>query len=153
MELKRQWKIRFFGVSNFNKIMLQEAIEYTHGQIFAQQIEYHVNLWQEVLQAFGQSQGLILEAYSPLAHGHLWLDPVLVEIAAKHGKTVSQIALRWLLDQPNVVVLPKASSRDHLEENFAVEGWTLDEEDHRKIAELPKHFRYCDIEWLRPEWD
>ena len=71
---------------------------------------------------------------------------MLVEIAAKHGKTVSQIALRWLLDQPNVVVLPKASSREHLEENFAVEGWTLDEEDHRKIAELPKHFRYCDIE-------
>ena len=133
--------------------MLQEAIKYTDGQIFAQQVEYHVNLSQDILKSFGDDHNLIFEAYSPLAHGHLKKNDILESIAHKHQKTVSQVALRWLLDQKNVVVLPKASSREHLEENFAVEAWTLDDQDRAEIAALPKHFRYCDVPFLRPDWD
>lgn len=121
MELKRQGKIRYLGVSNFTLAMLEEAVQYTGGQIFAHQVEYHVTLDQAKMKAYCAAHGILLEAYSPLAHGNLKNNPVLEQIAQKHSKTISQIALKWLLDQQNVVVLPKASSRSHLEENFVMD--------------------------------
>jgi len=88
-----------------------------------------------------------------LAHGHILKDKILVDIAHKHQKTVAQIALKRLLEQDNLVVLPKASTPERLAENLAMDGWSLDEADRVRIAALPKNHRYCDFPGLSPEWD
>lgn len=153
MELKDQWKIRNFGVSNFTVSMLKDAIKYTNWQIFTNQVEYHVNLDQSKIKSVCDEFDLVLEAYSPLAHGHVFKNSLLIDIANKYWKTVSQIALKWLLQQKKVVALPKASNRNRLIENISLDWWKLDEEDLTIIWSLPKNYRYCNIPNLNPDWD
>ena len=107
-ELQDRGLIRHLGVSNFPSALVEEALQ--HGPVFANQVELHPYLGQPALLAQAREHDLLLEAYSPFAHGRLLDDPVLAEIGEAHGKSAGQVALRWLLDQPQVCALPKASS-------------------------------------------
>ena len=79
-------------------------------------------------------------------------DPTLTAIGEAHGKTAGQVALRWLLDQPNVSPIPKASSHERRVENFEVFDFELSDEDRAKIDALPKDDRVIDPRWA-PDWD
>jgi 2,5-diketo-D-gluconate reductase B len=78
--------------------------------------------------------------------------PELTEIGEQYGKSAGQVALRWLLDQPHVTTLPKASSHDRRRENFEVFDFSLSDADRERIAALPKDVRTANPAWA-PDWD
>lgn len=139
------------GVSNFPSKLLREALAL--APIFCDQVEYHPYLPQGPVMRECIEHDLLLTAYSPFAHGHVHDDPVLREIGARHGKSAGQVALRWLLDQPNVATLPKASSHERRAENLDVFDFELDDEERAAVADLSRrHLRTADPEWA-PDWD
>ena len=79
-------------------------------------------------------------------------DETLRRIGAAHGKTAGQVALRWLLDQPLVSPIPKASSHERRAENFDVFDFELTPEERAEIDALPKDVRTADPPWA-PDWD
>ena len=93
----------------------------------------------------------MLTAYSPLAHGKVPGHPELTAIGEPHGKTAGQVALRWLLDQPTVTTVSKASSHERRLENFEVFDFELIPEDRARIAALPKDDRNLDPSFA-PQW-
>ncbi len=133
-ELQEAGKVRHLGVSNFSPSQLEEAL--THAPVVANQIKF--SPYEDVaadLEA-AAAHDVVVTAYTPLEHGRVSRDPVLRQIAERHGCTAAQVALRWLLDHPRVAVIPKASSRGHLEENLAAAAVQLDDEDRAAIAAL-----------------
>ena len=95
---------------------------------------------------------VLVTAYSPLAHGRVPADETLRRIGEAHGKTAGQVALRWLLDQPLVAAIPKASSHERRAENFDVFDFELTAEERAEIDALPKDVRTADPPWA-PDWD
>lgn len=138
-------RIRACGVSNFTARRLEQALALDIVPISNNQVEYHPLLNQKVLHRFCQENGVVLTAYSPLAQGEVEKDALLQSIAGKYHKTPSQVALRWLL-QRQIVAVPKASSRAHIESNFAILDFELSPEDFHAIDDR-------DI-WVRQtNWD
>jgi len=141
---------RLAGVSNFNTQQLEQAVRL--APIVCNQVEYHPFLSQEKMLADLKQHNLFLTAYRPLAQGKVATDPVLSELAEKYGKTPSQVALRWLVQQEDIVVIPKASSADRRKENLAVFDFELSPEDMEIVFSLGKNERLTDPEWA-PKWD
>lgn len=152
LKLKQQNKVINIWVSNFPIDMLEDAIDFTWSQISVNQIEYHVYLWQDRLLAYCNERWVIVEAYSPLARGRIVNDLVLIEIAKKYGKTIWQIALRYLLQVKGVVILPKSARVEHLTGNLKLFDFVLDDVDIKKIDQLPKNIRILNP-WFGPKWD
>ena len=94
----------------------------------------------------------MITAYSPLAQGAVLRDRVIRRIADAHGRTPAQIVLRWLLDQPQVAAVPKASSREHLAANLDVFDFDLSDDERREIAGLARGGRTIDPSFA-PDWD
>lgn len=149
-DLKSDGKVRFLGVSNFNQALVNQAIE--EVDIVANQVEYHPFLNQDILLKLCADKALFLIAYTPLAMGEVEENPVLKEFSEKYSKTPAQIALRWLIQQRNVIVIPRSSSSVHRIENLEVFDFDLSEEEMNKIDNLNKEKRYIDP-IQAPEWD
>jgi 2,5-diketo-D-gluconate reductase B len=147
--LRRDGLARHVGVSNFPAGMLGRALE--QAELLCDQVEYHPFLGQDRLLALAEDKDLIVTAYSPLAHGQVPDDATLREIGEAHGKTAGQVALRWLLDQPRVSPIPKASSHERRVENFDVFDFELTDQDRERIAGLPKDHRTANPPWA-PDW-
>ena len=94
----------------------------------------------------------MVTAYSPLGQGNILDQPLLNQLAEKYDKTPAQIAIRWLIEQEQVVTIPKASTKEHLQENMDVYDFTLDDEDFYAIDDLDKDNRYVNPDFA-PEWD
>jgi 2,5-diketo-D-gluconate reductase B len=93
-----------------------------------------------------------LVAYAPLAQGRAAADPLLASIGDKHGASAAQIALAWLLDQHDVIAIPKAQRAESQRANFAAVRIRLDDEDREAIAGLPKDQRYVQPPFA-PDWN
>ncbi len=78
-----------------------------------------------------------MQAYSPLTQGHKLGDPVITEVAKKHGKTAAQVVLRWVLQQ-GVIAIPKSENPGRIRENAAIYDFELADEDLAKISKLDK---------------
>jgi 2,5-diketo-D-gluconate reductase B len=150
VELREAQKIRQLGVSNFPAGLLSQALE--HAPVFCDQVEYHPFLGQERLLELARERDVLVTAYSPLAHGRVPDDATLGEIGEAHGKTAGQVALRWLLDQPGVSPIPKASSHERRVENFEVFDFALSDDERARIDNLPKDDRQIDPDF-GPDWD
>jgi 2,5-diketo-D-gluconate reductase B len=149
-DLREDGLIRHFGLANFPAGMLREALDL--APIFTDQVEFHPFLGQPALVELAVEKDFMVTAYSPLARGKVPADPTLREIGDAHGKTAGQVALRWLLDQPQVCAIPKASSHDRRAENFEVFDFDLTEEERGRIDALPKDERVIDPGFA-PNWD
>jgi 2,5-diketo-D-gluconate reductase B len=141
---------RHIGVSNFPAGLLRQALEI--APVACNQVEYHPLLDQTRLLELARDNQVLITAYSPLAHGRVPDDQTLTRIGSSHGKTAGQVALRWLLDQPGVSPIPKASSRARRQENFDVFDFSLTDEENEQIARLPKDVRTANPPWA-PDWD
>lgn len=133
-QLRKDGKIRAIGVSNFSILDLHEA-EQTGAVIATNQIEMHPLLQQKKLQAYCNLRKVPITAYSPIARGRVFENETIQGIAEKHGKTAAQVSLRWLL-QKGTIVIPKASSMEHLQENLDVFGWQLSGEEVAEIDSI-----------------
>jgi 2,5-diketo-D-gluconate reductase B len=142
--------IKHLGVSNFPPGMLREAIGL--APIFTDQVEFHPFLGQDALVELAIEKDFMVTAYSPLARGKVPEDATLREIGEAHGKTAGQVALRWLLDTPQVCTIPKASSHERRVENFEVFDFELTDDERARIDALPKGERIIDPGFA-PDWD
>ena len=101
------------------------------------QIEYHPWNQQKKIVEYCKKEGIAVQAYSPLTQGKKLHDPVIAEVAKKHGKTPAQVVLRWVLQQ-DVIAIPKSENPGRIRENAAIYDFALDEDDLGKIARLDK---------------
>ncbi len=146
-ELVQKGKIRSYGVSNFDEDELLAAVSAAgKGKIACNQVLYHLNeraVEHAVLPACA-AHGVPLVAYSPFGAGDFPAPSsqggkVLGEIAARHGVTPHAVALRFLMQHPNVVTIPKSSRVDHVEANARAGDLTLEESEIARIdAAFPR---------------
>lgn len=116
---------RHVGVSNFTTSRLREAVAVSPEPIVTNQIEYHPYLQQTRLIETMRELGIAVTAYCPIALGKVANDPALKEIAARHRRTPVQVALRWLIQHPDVAAIPRTSRVERLSENLAVIDFEL----------------------------
>ncbi|MBB2969731.1 aldo/keto reductase [Mesorhizobium sp. RMAD-H1] len=135
IKLREEGRVKSIGVSNFRIADLERVISETGVTPVLNQIELHPRFQQNELRVFHEKKGIATEAWSPLGQGKILENPDLKQIAAKHGKTVAQIILRWHLDIGNIVI-PKSVTPARIEENFDVLGFKLTSGDHDAISAL-----------------
>lgn len=136
-ELCRQGSVRAIGVSNFYPDRLADLCENADILPAVNQIECHPFYQRAYDLDVMKKLRVAPMAWGPFAEGghDIWNNPILKKIAAKHGKTVAQVALRFTL-QRGVIVIPKTVHKDRLIENMAVWDFELDGEDMSQIAAL-----------------
>ena len=134
---KRDGLTRNIGVANLNIALLDRAVALCSEPLVALQAEYHPYLDQSKLLAAVRRHKLVFIAYCPLGRGRLFSDSVLAEIAEAHGRTVAQVALRWLLQQ-QVAVIPRSSNAQRIVENASIFDFTLSEDAMARIAALAR---------------
>jgi len=132
------------GISNFTPAQVDEAMDIAGDHIIANQVEMHPLLQQEELLEKCREHNITLVAYSPLARGEVSNIPELNEIAEKHEVSEAQISLAWLMQKDGVVAIPKATSEEHIEDNFKAQEMELDEEDIEKIESINREERMVD---------
>jgi 2,5-diketo-D-gluconate reductase B len=133
-KMKRRGLTRHIGVANFNIALLDEAIRLCPEPLVALQAEYHPYLDQSKLLEACRRRGLIFIAYCPLARGRLIGDPAIGEIARAKGRTVAQVALRWLIQQDDVVAIPRSANAARVAANNDIFAFALDDDEMQRIA-------------------
>lgn len=136
-ELYDEGKLRAIGVSNFYVDRMVDFASFNRIKPMVNQMETHIFNQQKELKGWADKYGVQLEAWAPFGEGRkgTFDDPVIGEIAAKYGKTPAQIMLRWHI-QRGVVVIPKSTHIERMQENFAVFDFSLSAEDMKAITEL-----------------
>jgi 2,5-diketo-D-gluconate reductase A len=133
--LRDDGRITTIGVCNFQIPHLQRLFDETGEFPAINQIELHPFLVQQELRDFHAANGIVTEAWSPLASGELLGDPALRTIGTKYGKSPAQVMIRWHLQLGNVVI-PKTVTPSRIQENFEVFDFRLDNDDMAAIADL-----------------
>ena len=137
IRLREEGFTKSIGVSNFGAEHIERIVGETGVPPAINQIELHPRFQQHKLQEIHKAHSIATESWAPLGRTQSLDDPVIAEIAAKHGRTPAQIVIRWHLDE-GLVVIPKTARRERLGENFDVFGFTLDTEDRAAIAALDR---------------
>ncbi|MCU4974904.1 aldo/keto reductase [Halobacteria archaeon AArc-m2/3/4] len=132
-ELRDDGLVSHLGVSNFSVDQTREAVAHSTAPIVTNQVEYHLHHRQDDLLEYCIDEEMMLTAYSPLGVGDALDEDVLQEIGDRHDKTAAQVAIRWLLQQPQVSTIPMSSSPDHVRENFDVFDFELTGEEMRDV--------------------
>ena len=135
IRLREEGRARSIGVSNFHEAHLRKIIDETGVIPAINQIELHPWLPQAHMRDIDARLGIKTEAWSPLGSGRLIDDPVIAEVAAKHGKSPAQVMVRWSLQLGNIV-LPKSVTPERIEQNIDVFDFVLDDADMAAIATL-----------------
>ncbi len=141
-DIYRTGKTKAIGVSNYTINHLEELLRECEIKPVINQVELHVFLQQPELVNYCQKNDIVIEAYSPLAHGYNMTDKTLASIAEKHKKSSAQIMIRWCLEK-GFVTIPKSTHPERIQENFDVLGFELDAEDIKQISGLEKGLRTC----------
>ncbi|KAL5142804.1 Methylecgonone reductase [Glycine soja] len=133
------------GVSNFGVKKLSEILQNARVPPALVQVEMNAAWQQENLRKFCKEKGIHVSAWSPLgANGAVWgslavMDsPILKDIAIKTGKTVAQVALRWIIEQGATPIV-KSFNSERMKENLKLFDWELSETDSEKIKQIPQH--------------
>jgi 2,5-diketo-D-gluconate reductase A len=136
-ELYREGVIKAIGVSNFHSDRVMDFVVHQEEPPAVNQVETHPFHQQVATQQFLQENKIQIESWGPFAEGknNIFHNEVLGGIAKKHGKTIAQVILRWLI-QRGVVVIPKSVRKERMAENFNVFGFALDAQDMSTIKSL-----------------
>lgn len=132
-------KVRAIGVSNFLEDRYIDLINNCKVIPAVNQVETHVYRQQKDLRTLEKREGTYPESWSPLAAGENGIDhdPILIKIAERYHRSVSQIALRFLTQQ-DIIIIPKSMSEKHMAENLGIFDFKLNEEDMREIENLDR---------------
>jgi 2,5-diketo-D-gluconate reductase A len=133
--LRNEGLIRSIGVSNFLPSHIDRIVAETGVKPVINQLELHPQYQQRDIRDYHARHDIKLECYSPLGSGAVLDNDTIAEIAEKHGRSVSQIILRWELDQ-GLIVIPKSTHEERIAENIEVFDFALDDEDRRRIDAL-----------------
>ena len=155
-ELYREGIIKAIGVSNFHPDRVMDFIMHQEVPPAVNQVETHPFHQQVATQQFLQENKIQIESWGPFAEGknNIFHNEVLDGIAKKHGKTIAQVILRWLI-QRGVVVIPKSVRKERMAENFNVFSFALDAQDMSTINSLDRasslffdHRHPAIVKWL-----
>lgn len=155
-EAYKAGKVRAIGVSNFYPDRFIDLATFCEVKPAVNQVETHVFQQQKKAREILKKYGAQIESWGPFAEGKngLFTNGTLREIGGKYGKTIAQTALRFLL-QSGVVVIPKSTHKERMEENFHVFDFTLSQEDMDRIAALDtgesqffSHYDPQTVEWF-----
>lgn len=149
----KEGKLRAIGVSNFYPHTLTNFCETVEIKPMVNQVELHPYFTQENALETMEYYGVQPEAWAPLGGGRYkpFDDPMLQKIAAAHGKTVGQVILRWNV-QRGVVVIPKSTHKERIEENIDIWDFTLTEEEMKRIASLDMGYEGTAVKHFDPEF-
>jgi diketogulonate reductase-like aldo/keto reductase len=145
---------RHIGVSNFNIALVEEATRLSTEPLVCNQFEMHPFLDQSKLVAACRAKGMVVTAYSPIARGNARNNALLTRTGKAHGKTAAQVCLRYLVQQ-QVVVIPRTSKVERLEENLSLFDFELAGAEMAEIAALASRDGRI-IDWSfsgSPKWD
>jgi len=144
---------RNIGVSNFTVALLKRAVARAGAKIINNQVEFHPLLDQSKIIAEAKRHGIVLSAYSPLARGEVLKEPIVVGIAQKLGRSPSEVALRWIIQQ-GVIALPMTAKPENCKSNLRALDYELSSEDMDAISSLSKQNRrlISPAGWA-PKWD
>lgn len=134
LALRDEGLARFVGVSNYSTAQIDELVRATGEAPKVNQIRWGPSLYDRAEVDAHRTRGVVLEGYSPFKTTDL-RHPVLEEIAGSHGVTPAQVVVRWHVDH-GVVVIPKSARPERIAANFDVFGFSLDEQDLRRIDGL-----------------
>ena len=136
-EAYRAGKVRAIGVSNFYPDRFLDIHHFSEIKPAVNQVETHVFQQQKVAHEYMEKYHVQHESWGPFAEGRkdFFTNPTLVEIGQKYGKSSAQVALRFLL-QSDVVVIPKSTHKERMEQNIHVFDFTLSEKDMEAIRKL-----------------
>lgn len=155
-EYYEQGKIRAVGISNFYADRMVEFSQFNKIKPMVNQMETHIFNQQTELRKWTDKYSIQLEAWAPFGEGRsgTFDNEQIIKIAEKHKKTPAQVMLRWNI-QRGVVVIPKSTHIERMQENFNVFDFKLDDDDMAKIAALDKKeslfFSHSDpntVEWF-----
>lgn len=155
-EAYKEGKARALGVSNFYPDRYLDLFHFAEIKPAVNQVETHVFQQQKTARKYMEKYGTQVMSWGPFAEGKndYFQNPVLKEIGDKHGKSVAQTALRFLI-QNGVVVIPKSVHKNRMEENFNVFEFTLTEEEMKRIEALDtgeslffSHYDPETVEWF-----
>ena len=151
---RREGLAKNIGVSNFTVALLDEAVGKCPEPLLTNQIEYHAYIRQDKIIAACGRHGLLVTCHVPLARGAVLKDPVIRDVAKSHGKTAAQVALKWLVQQPDMVVVPRALEYSEIKENIDIFDFELSENEMNQISGLrDRNRRVVDPMVRRPIWD
>lgn len=155
-EACKDGKARAIGVSNFYPDRFVDIAHFAEIKPAVNQVETHVFQQQKQAREYMKKYGTQIESWGPFAEGKndLFTNPILAEIGAAHGKSVAQVALRFLI-QNSVVVIPKSTHKERMEENFNVFDFTLTDDELARIEALDggeslffSHYDPQTVEWI-----
>lgn len=148
--------VRAIGVSNFYPDRYIDLHHFAEIKPAVNQVETHIFQQQKTAKEYLKKNGTQIESWGPFAEGKndYFNNPVLKEIGAVHGKTVAQVALRFLI-QNGVVVIPKSTHKERMEENFNVFDFELAADEMAKVEALDggeslffSHYDPKTVEWF-----
>lgn len=136
-ELYKEGRIRAIGVCNFEADRPVDLILNNEIVPAVDQVEVYPFFQQKPLMETAKEYGVRIEAWGPFAEGKfgIFQNEVLSGIAAKHGRTVGQVVLRWHM-QRGIVTIPKSVHKNRIVENFSIWDFQLDQEDMEAIAAM-----------------
>ena len=155
-EAYKEGKVRAIGVSNFYPDRYLDLFHFAEIKPAVNQVETHVFQQQKVAKKYMEKHGTQIMSWGPFAEGknNYFQNPVLKEIGDQYGKSVAQVGLRFLL-QSDVVIIPKSTHENRMQENFNVFDFTLNNEDMEKIQALDtgkslffSHYDPETVEWF-----
>lgn len=141
-ELHADGRAKAIGVSNFTIRHLTELMEQTNIVPAVNQVEFHPFLYQKELLKFCTKHGIVVEAYSPLAHGEKLDDPSLKQVAKHYNVSTAQLMIRWAI-QHDMVVLPKSTHPERIAQNLDVFDFSITKKDMELLDSLNENLRTC----------
>lgn len=151
---KRAGKARHLGVANFNIALVEDARRLCPEPLVTLQAEYHPYLDQNKVLAACRRWDMAFTAYCPLARGRVFGDAMLADLAKRRGRTVAQIVLRWLVQQGNIIPIPRSANPAHMAESLAIFDFELSHEEMARIHALARSDgRIADPAGRAPQWD
>lgn len=152
-DVKQRGLARAIGVSNFPVKLLDEAVSLARYPLAINQVEYHPFLDQsKVLEAL-ERHDMGLTAYCPLARGRTLTNPVIAEIADRHGVHASVIAIAWLIGQERVIAIPKSGSVERVAVNLQAQAVQLSPAERQAISALATPGGRVIDPAFAPQWD
>lgn len=140
IRLRDEGRVRSIGVANFHEPHLRRLIDETGVAPALNQIELHPSLTQERMRAVNKQLGIVTQSWTPLGRGDSFDAPAIRDAAARTGRTVAQVILRWHI-QHGLSVIPKSEKPERLAENFDVLDFTLTPEEMSAIDALDRGHR------------
>ena len=151
-QAKTDGRAKHVGIANFTLPLIEQVVKLSTEPLVTNQIEVHPYLDQSKVIAACRRHGVSVTAYCPLARGKVPGDETLARIGQPHGKSASQVALRYLV-QLGIAVIPRSSKPERLAENMAIFDFTLSEADMAEIGKLKRPDGRVVNPPHAPKWD